>query len=95
MVYSVIQAATHSSRAVRVESPAVLLPFFDDLANVVVMSHYDAFPFFRFLFHLVRCFRVCGNEVWVNLYGYSRRVFTFSVRLLRVLLGEHCVLWGE
>lgn len=96
MVYSVIQAAAHSSGAVRVESPAVLFPFRDGFANVIVMPNHYAFPFFRSLFHLSRCFQVSGSEVWINLYGlFHGRVFTFSFRLLHVLLGEQSVLWGE
>lgn len=71
MVYSVVQAAAHSSRAVRVESPAVLFPFHDGVANVIMMSNHDAFPFFRFWFTSLVALVYGGGEGL----GYLLRFF--------------------
>jgi hypothetical protein len=50
------------------QGPAVLLPFHDDCADVVVVPHDDASPFFRFCFTSLN---VSGmwSELWVNFCG--------------------------
>ncbi len=68
MVYDVGQGAVaHSRGAVRMEGPAVLLAFFDDLTDVVVVRDLDTFPFFRsispsqnVLECRIKCYGVCS-----------------------------------
>jgi hypothetical protein len=87
MVHGVVQAAAHARSAVRVQPPALLFPFHDGIADVIVVADDDASPFFRF--------RSPRQAFWVG----SGLTFTvYAGRILRlsgVLLEEQSVPRGE